>query len=182
MPLPIVARILGVHKTETSVAAVHQSISMFDSIDELQDDTGKISYVGRRFDDDGSASKLLVIPATTLKRYGKPTKTDIRWLWKEFNGMGKNDRARWEDTSYLTMLWTNEPELYMASNNVEITTWAQPDWVWTWFKYIHSLPGHLQRKGILKFMLGDVVKRADDVDILKEVSSLMRNQKRADDA
>ena len=180
MSLPFVARILGVHSTEEAVAAVNESIPMFDLKDSVEDELGRILFLSRKYEEDNAQSRLIVIPASALKRYTTPTKTDIRWIWKVFNGMRRNTRARWSNDAVLTMLWTNEPELYIASNDTVISSWAQPDWVWKWIKYVHALPAHLQKKGILRFILGETVEQKDDAEILAETLGVTRNQKRDD--
>ena len=178
MAIPFVARSLSIHATESARAAVYDALNVFDPIDKLEDDTGVIHYVGRKFDGDDAASKMIVIPALSLKRYGKPTKTDIRWLWKFFSGLEEGKRARWDDSSVLTMLWTTEPELYMMNPNVDIADWEQPLWVWAWIKYVHLQSKFAQRQGVLYHVLGEVVK--ENGNMLQEIKQLAKHMRKSD--
>ena len=172
MPLPFVARMLRVHKYKDSIDAIYNALPLFDSVRALTDDVGTINLAERKFEEDGAATKLIIIPAMALRRYGTPTKADIRWLWKFFTGRSSSNRAKWSDSSVLTMLWTTELELYIASNDTSISSWEQPVWVWEWIKCVNAMPKYLQKRGALNPVLDNVVK--EDKNVLQQIKQLMK--------
>jgi len=140
--LPFIWKNPGIHRDPRGIQEAEDLKKKFMLFDECEEFQRWVRYGGGAFD-----STFIWMPAAAFYKNKQTYRSDIIWMWKLLAG----HEGRVElGGGVITLLHTQEPQLYKPGSKVETGSWAEPDLLWKWILFVTEESWFKQKRGTLR--------------------------------
>ena len=112
------------------------------------------------------ASILILLPGEAFYRGAQTYRSDIRWMWKKLAG---EERARSGGHGCLSLLVTDEYQLYKPQTNVIRGGFEDANLLWAWIKFVVNHSWWKQKRGQLRKLFKKGMSVPDMLGLLSTI-------------
>lgn len=101
-----------------------------------------------------TSSCLILLPGSSFVKNKQTFRSDIKWMWNLLSN--REGRAQCGRAGFLSILFTEEPDLYIPKGNPLVGTWEEAKLMWAWIKYVTNQSWYKQKRGTLRNIFEDI--------------------------